>query len=360
MDALSNTGHVLIATPSAFGPWTRSERFRLSVVCSVVVLLHLLGVVLYLNARGDVAAAGSLAGAGTLAYALGMRHAFDADHIAAIDDTTRLMLLRGRRPVGVGFFFAMGHSTVVLALALVVAHAATSVSEGLRERLATMAVLVAMSFLLLVAYLNAIVLRNIVALWRGLRSGHLDDAALERSLLDRGLVNRMLGGRARNLIRSSWHMYPVGLLMGLGLETASEVTLLSLSASTAAAGQLPFYAVLSLPLLFAAGMSVFDTADSLLMTRAYSWAYRRPVRTLFYNIATTAVTVLVAAFIASVYVADLLVTHLHLGLLSGYARLADRFELFGYGIAGLFVLTWGGALLWWRVRRYDERYGMVS
>ena len=203
-------------------------------------------------------------------------------------------------------------------------------------------------------------LRNIIGLWRGLRAGRLDDAALERTLLDRGLLNRLLGGRARGLIRASWHMYPVGVLMGLGLETASEITLLSLSASTALTEKLPLYAVLSLPLLFAAGMSAFDTADSLLMTRAYSWAYRNPARTLFYNIATTAVTVAIAAFIASVYVADVLVTYAHLGFLSGYASLADRFELFGYGIAGVFVVTWAGALLVWRVRRYDARYGGAS
>jgi high-affinity nickel-transport protein len=353
----SLTSPSLTSPVLAVGRWTGPERMRLSAIVGVVALLHLMGIALYLHARGDAAAAGGLAGAGTLAYALGMRHAFDADHIAAIDDTTRLMLLRGRRPVGVGFFFAMGHSTVVLALALLVAYAATSVSDGLRESMGTVAVLVAMGFLLLVAYLNAIVLRNILGLWRGLRAGRLDETVLERTLLDRGLLNRLLGGRAKGLIRASWHMYPVGLLMGLGMETASEVTLLSLSASTAVTGRLPLYAVLSLPLLFAAGMSAFDTADSLLMTRAYSWAYRNPARTLFYNIATTAVTVAIAGFIASVYVAEVLVSYAGLGFLSGYASLASQFQLFGYGIAGIFVVTWGGALLLWRVRGYDARYG---
>jgi nickel/cobalt transporter (NiCoT) family protein len=338
------------------GRWTRDERLRLSAILGVIVLLHLFGIALYLQSSGDPTAAGGLAGAGTLAYTLGMRHAFDADHIAVIDDTTRLMLLRGRRPVGVGFFFAMGHSTIVLVLALLVAYAAASVSDGLRESLSTVAVLVAMTFLVLVAYLNAVVLRNIVGLWRCLQDGRLDEVALERTLLDRGLLNRLLGGRFRALIRSSWHMYPVGLLMGLGLETASEVTLLALSASTAVSGALPLYAVLSLPLLFAAGMSAFDTGDSLLMTRAYSWAYRNPARTLFYNIATTAITVVIAGVVASVYMADVLVAHAGVGFLAGYAGLADRFELFGYLIAGVFALTWGGALLIWRIRRYDERF----
>jgi high-affinity nickel-transport protein len=351
------------AAALAAGRWTREEKVRLSGVVGVVALLHVLGIALYLQSRGDAAAAGALAGAGTLAYTLGMRHAFDADHIAVIDDTTRLMLLRGRRPVGVGFFFAMGHSTIVLVLALLVAYAATSVSEGLRESLSTVAVLVAMTFLLLVAYLNSVVLRNIVGLWVRLRDGRLDEGALERTLLDRGLVNRLLGRRFRALVRSSWHMYPVGLLMGLGLETASEVTLLALSASAAVSGALPLYAVLSLPLLFAAGMSAFDTGDSLLMTRAYSWAYRNPARTLYYNIATTGITVAIAGVVASVYVADVLAGHAGASFLAGYAGLADRFELFGYVIAGVFVLTWGGAMLLWRVRRYDSRFpadGQVS
>ncbi len=352
MDAVSTAA----VGRAASGAWTRAERVRLSGICGAVLALHLAGAGLYLRAGGDPAAAAGLAGTGALAYALGTRHAFDADHIAAIDDTTRLMLLRGRRPVGVGFFFAMGHSTVVLVLSLLVAYASASVSVGLRERLSTVAVVVAAVFLLLVASLNAVVLHGIVRLWRGLRHGELDTAALDRTLLDRGLVNRLLGGRLRGLIRSSWHMYPVGLLMGLGLETASEVTLLSLSASTAAGGHLPAYAVLSLPLLFAAGMSAFDTADSLVMARAYSWAYRHPARTLFYNIATTAVTVVVAAFIASVYVADVLATHLGLTALTGWASLTDRFELFGYGIAAVLVLAWCAALLLWRLRRYDERY----
>jgi high-affinity nickel-transport protein len=348
----------------AAGPWTAAERVRLGGIVGVVALLHVVGIAVYLHYHGQSASAGAFAGAGTLAYVLGMRHAFDADHIAAIDDTTRLMLLRGRRPVGVGFFFAMGHSTVVLVLALLVAGAAGSVQgsgvNAVKDVGGAIAMVVAMSFLLLVAWLNSVVLRNLLGLWRQLRSGHVDENRLEQTLLDRGLLNRVLGGRLRSLIRSSWHMYPVGLLMGLGLETASEVTLLALSASTAAGGQLPLLAVLSLPLLFAAGMSAFDTADSLLMTRAYSWSYRHPVRTLFYNTATTAVTVVIAAFVASVYLSQALVTYAGLNVLSGYAGIGEQFELFGYAIAGVFAVAWAGAVAWWKVRGYDRRYADVE
>ncbi|MFJ6194608.1 HoxN/HupN/NixA family nickel/cobalt transporter [Micromonospora sp. NPDC092111] len=343
------------------GRWSRAERFRLGGVVLAVAALHVAGWSLYLYWNGRPAAAGGLAGAGTLAYLLGVRHAFDADHIAAIDDTTRLMLLRGRRAVGVGFFFALGHSAVVLLLALVVGLASARLTgpelAGAREVGATVAVVTATAFLALVAALNAAVLVGLAKLWRGLRAGTLDEAELDLLLLNRGLVQRILGSRARSLVRSSWHMAPVGFLFGLGLETASEVTLLSLSASTAAVGGLPVLALLTLPLLFAAGMSAMDTADSLLMARAYSWAYRQPARRLWYNLATTAMTVLVGGLVASVYLADLLVSHLGLTALSGYAALADHFEQLGYLVVALFVLAWVGAMALWKLRGHDRRYG---
>jgi high-affinity nickel-transport protein len=348
-----------MTTPIAQGPWTRAERVRLSGVFTAIAGLHIAGWTLFLYYSHSTAAAGTFAGAGTLAYVLGMRHAFDADHIAAIDDTTRLMLLRGRRPVGVGFFFAMGHSTVVLVLALVVAAAAGTVTQDSVQQFqhvgGVVSTVMAMVFLALVAGLNLIVLRSITKLWRGMRAGEFDQGELDEQLLNRGLMNRLLGGRVRSLIKSSWHMYPVGILFGLGLETASEVLLLSLTASTAAGGRLPLLATMSLPLLFAAGMSFFDTADSLLMTRAYSWAYRDPARKLYYNIATTAMTVAIAGFIAAVYLAGVLDDYAGWTFLGPLAALADHFELFGYVIIGIFVTTWVSAAIGWRfVKRVAE------
>jgi high-affinity nickel-transport protein len=340
---------------TASGRWSQAERVRLSGIVATVVGLHVAGWSLYLYYTSSVATAGAFAGAGSLAYVLGVRHAFDADHIAAIDDTTRLMLLRGRRPVGVGFFFAMGHSAVVLVLALVVAFAARAAAgahlESLQHLGGLIAAVVAVGFLSLVGVLNLAVLAAMARLWRRLRRGEVDGAAIDRELVNRGLMNRIVGGRARVLIRKSWHMFAVGLLFGLGLETASEVTLLSLQASTAVRGGLPALAVLTLPLLFAAGMSALDTADSLLMTRAYSWAYRHPARRLYYNLAATGMTVLVALFVASVYLADLVVQATGVrGPLAGYASLAGRFELLGYLIVSAFVLAWGGAAMLWRLR----------
>ena len=365
MTGTDRSGTAVVVGPSHVGAlsgrWTRAERARLSGMLSFIAMLHVAGIALYLAHRGDAAAAGGLAGSGALAYVLGMRHAFDADHIAAIDDTTRVMLMRGRRPIGVGFFFAMGHSTVVVVLALLVAAAAGRITQtqvdSLRSAGGTIAVIVAMTFLLLVATLNAAVLRNLLGLWRRLRSGADTSQLVEEALLSRGFINRIAGGRFRSMIKHSWHMYPVGLLMGLGLETASEVTLLALSASSAAGGALSVLAVLSLPLLFAAGMSTLDTADSLIMTRLYSWSYRDPARTLFFNIATTAMTVFIAGFIASVYLTDVLVEHAGLTFLSGYASISERFELMGYGIAAIFAVTWVGALVFWKRRGRIEALG---
>ena len=339
--------------------WTRGQRLKLSGIVAVVVLLHVVGWSTYLAVTSGPTGAGAFAGAGVLAYTLGIRHAFDADHIAAIDDTTRLMVQRGRRPVGVGFFFAMGHSSVVVVLALVVALAAGAAAgprlDEWRQVGGAVSTVVALSFLALVAVLNALVLRGIVGCWRALRRGRLDEEQLELQLLNRGLVNRILGGRARRLIRSSWHMYPLGILFGLGLETASEVTLLTLAASTAQAGGMPLMATMSLPLLFAAGMSAFDTADGLLMSLAYSWSAGHAARRLYYNIVTTAATVLVAGFIASVYLAGVLTEYAHVHLLDGFAGLSDHFELLGYVIVAVFVLTWGGAVVVWRWAGMERR-----
>ncbi|GLZ51090.1 HoxN/HupN/NixA family nickel/cobalt transporter [Actinomycetospora sp. NBRC 106378] len=352
----------IAATPAT--GWSHGQRLKLSGIVAVIALLHVAGWSLYLFLTAGPLGAGAFAGAGVLAYVLGVRHAFDADHIAAIDDTTRLMVQRGRRPVGVGFFFAMGHSSVVVALSLVIALAAgaatTAQVDAFREIGGTISTVVAMVFLALVAVLNAMVLRGIVKLWTDLRAGRLDEPELERQLLNRGLVNRILGGRARAWIRHSWHMYPLGFLFGLGLETASEVTLLTLSATTASSagvsGGASLLAALTLPLLFAAGMSAFDTADGLLMSVAYSWSNRNPARRLFYNIATTAATVSVAGFIASVYLAGVLADDLGVVALAGYAGLADDFELLGYVIVGFFVLVWGGAALLWRFGGFEERH----
>ncbi len=196
-------------------------------------------------------------------------------------------------------------------------------------------------------------------LWRRLGRGEVTERDVDLELVNRGLMNRMLGGRAQTLISSSWHMLAVGVLFGLGLETASEVALLSLSASAATTGMLPALAILSLPLLFAAGMSALDTLDSLLMTRAYSWAFRSPARRLYYNVSTTGMTVLVAVLVGTVYLAGLAVDELGFTAapVVAYAAIGDHFELLGYFVVALFVGAWAAAALYWRLGGLEQRYG---
>src|ERR671935_353363 len=281
----------------AWRPWatmlTRREWLRLSGFGGGIVLLHVLGwgFFLYYSRHNP-----ALAGLGTLAYTFGLRHAFDADHIAAIDNTTRKFLQDGKRSLGVGFFFSLGHSTIVFSLAAALAVAAKSVNSrlpGFHEYGSYVGAGVSGTFLWVIGVLNLLVLRDVVLIARGLRSGRFDERELERRLLERGFMNRFFIGRAARLIRRSRHMYPLGQLFGLGLDTASEGGLLALTAGVAT-GNAPFLAILALPLLFAAGMSLMDTADGIFMARAYSWAFSSPIRKVYYNITVTALSVTVA------------------------------------------------------------------
>jgi high-affinity nickel-transport protein len=303
-------------------------------------------------------------GAGTLAYTLGMRHAFDADHIAAIDNTTRKLVQEGQRPLGVGFFFSLGHSSIVLLLAVFLNFGIRALnlqvsqqSSGLHSATNVVGTSISGTFLYLIALVNLSVLVSIARVWGQMRSGRYDPHELERELNKRGLMNRLLGGYARR-VDSSWKMYPVGLLFGLGFDTATEVGLLVLAGS-AVVGGLPFYAVVSLPILFAAGMCLFDTIDGCFMNFAYNWAFANPVRKVFYNLTMTGLSVAVAFLIGTVEI---------LGLIGQQASLSSPFWDFvrgfnintaGYVLVGLFVVTWAVALLYWRFGRVEEKWGSV-
>jgi len=218
---------------------------------------------------------------GLTAWSLGLRHAFDADHISAIDNVTRKLLADGKRPMGVGFFFSLGHSTIVFGLGVVIAVAAKAVAgtvkSGSLSNIGTyLGTGVSAFFLYLIAAINMVILLGIYRIFKEMRLGRYDEATLEQKLQDRGLLNRLLGPAVR-AIRSSWQMYPVGVLFGLGFDTATEVAFLALAGATAAQG-LPWFAILSLPILFAGGMSMMDTADGAFMNVAYGWAFSKPVR----------------------------------------------------------------------------------
>jgi len=300
-------------------------------------------------------------GTGILAYTLGMRHAFDADHIAAIDNTTRKLVQDGKRPLSVGFFFSLGHSTIVFALALLLNFGIRALddqvrndSSGLHNVTGIVGTTVSGTFLYLIALLNLVVLIGIVRVFREMRTGRYSDAELERQLDSRGMMNRVFGGYAKR-IDTPWKMYPVGVLFGLGFDTATEVALLVLAGSAVVSG-LPFYAILSLPILFAAGMCLFDTADGCFMNFAYDWAFARPIRKVYYNITITALSVFVAFFIGTVEI---------LGLIGQEYRLGGRFWAFmggfsinkaGFVIVGVFVVTWIVALAVWHFGKIEQKW----
>jgi high-affinity nickel-transport protein len=304
-------------------------------------------------------------GLGVTAYSLGMRHAFDADHIAAIDNTTRKLMAEGRRPLSVGFWFSLGHSSVVMALCLLLATGVRALAGQVESDTSTLqqvtglvGVAVSGTFLLLIGVINLGVLRRMLGVWRGMRAGHYDEAALEQHLDSRGLLNRILV-RFTRAVRKPWHMYPVGLLFGLGFDTATEVSLLVL-AGGAAAFALPWYAVLTLPVLFAAGMSLLDTIDGSFMNFAYGWAFSQPVRKVYYNLTVTGLSVAVALIIGGIEWTSILVDKF--GIRSGPLATIGSLDLnyVGYWIVGLFALTWVGAVLVWRFGRIEQRWAPRS
>jgi high-affinity nickel-transport protein len=336
--------------------FSRSECLRLSGLYGFATVLHLLGWGLYLHYAARYPA---LIGLGFVAYMFGLRHAFDADHIAAVDDTVRYMLQKGKRPLAVGFFFSLGHSTIVFALALAIAFAAAAVKQQL-PALQNVGGIVGASvsgiFLWIIGILNLFVLLDILKIWQSAKTGTHSHAHLEALLLQRGLLNRLFGGRLQKLMNHSWQMYPLGLLFGLGFDTASEIGLLAMTAG-ASAGNLPIAAVLSMPILFAAGMLLMDTTDGVLMAKAYNWAFLNPLRKIFYNITTTGLSVAVALLIGSIELAQVLIgmLRLHGSVYDFIARL--DFGILGYLIVALFLLAWACSVAFWKFGRVEERFG---
>jgi len=300
-------------------------------------------------------------GTGALAYTLGMRHAFDADHIAAIDNTTRKLVGEGKRPLSVGFFFSLGHSSVVFLLAILLNfgirdldHQVSDGGSGLHNLTNIVGTCVSGFFLFLIAAFNLVILAGIIKVFREMRAGAYDDDALEEQLNKRGLMNRFLGPLARR-VDTPWKMYPIGFLFGLGFDTATEVALLVL-AGTAVVGGLPFYAILSLPILFAAGMSLFDAADGCFMNFAYDWAFAKPVRKVYYNLTITGLSVFVAVFIGAVELLGLLAQDTSLN--GSFWTFMQTFNINSAGlfIVGVFVLTWVVALAVWHFGRIEQKW----
>jgi high-affinity nickel-transport protein len=300
-------------------------------------------------------------GTGVLAYTLGMRHAFDADHIAAIDNTTRKLIQDGKRPLSVGYFFSLGHSTIVFVLAVLLNFGIRALNgavknggSGLHHWTGIVGTMVSGTFLYLIGLLNLIVLVSIIKVSKEMRQGLYDDEELERQLNSRGLMNRFLGGYARR-IDTPWKMYPVGVLFGLGFDTATEVALLVLAGS-AVVGGLPFYAVIALPILFAAGMCLFDTIDGCFMNFAYDWAFAKPIRKIYYNVTITGLSVFVALFIGTVEILGLIAQETNLN--GGFWDFMQNFNInrAGFIIVGVFVATWIVALAVWHFGEIERKW----
>ncbi|MCL4543681.1 MAG: HoxN/HupN/NixA family nickel/cobalt transporter [Chloroflexi bacterium] len=336
------------------------ELRRLGAFFVVVAALHVAGwgTLVFLVAPKYQSVLGI--GVGFTAYLLGLRHAFDADHISAIDNTTRKLMAEGKRPLGVGFFFSLGHSTTVLVLAVAIALAQqvagqiasdNSTLRSIGDLLGTGA---SALFLYLIAALNIAILVDVLRVLLDVRKGKYSEERLEQQLADHGFMSRYFG-RISRAVGSSWQMFPVGFLFGLGFDTASQVALLALAAGAESEG-LPFYAILCLPVIFAAGMSVMDTADGAFMNKAYSWAFSGPIRKIYYNLTVTSLSILVALLVGSAELLGIARDRLDLvGPFWNFIASLD-FGVLGYLIVALFVITWAISYAVWKLLRIEERW----
>jgi high-affinity nickel-transport protein len=342
------------------------QKRTLVMMITVVAVLHVLG---FLTLIGIVApshyslgASGTFTiGIGVTAYTLGMRHAFDADHISAIDNTTRKLMSEGKRPLSVGFWFSLGHSTIVFMLAFLISVGVRALdgpvkndSSQLHQVTGWIGTGVSGVFLYIIAALNVVILIGIIKVFRDMKTGKFDEQTLERHLDSRGFMNRFFGKLTKTITKPQ-QMYPIGVLFGLGFDTATEVALLVIAGSAGAAG-LPWYAILCLPILFAAGMSLLDSIDGSFMNFAYGWAFSKPVRKVFYNITITGLSVAVALVIGTIELGGLIASHLNLsGAFWTWFENID-INLLGFIIVGMFVATWAIALSVWRFGHIEERW----
>ncbi|MEU8648236.1 HoxN/HupN/NixA family nickel/cobalt transporter [Streptomyces sp. NBC_01558] len=344
---------------------TRREWSRLGGMAAFILALHVIGwftlVVIVAPQHYTVGAKAFGIGMGVTAYTLGMRHAFDADHIAAIDNTTRKLMHEGQRPLSVGFWFSLGHSSIVFALAFLLSLGVKALAGPVQDdgsQLHSVTGLIGTTvsgvFLYVIAGINVVILGGIWKVFRRMRTGHFDEAALEEQLNNRGLMNRLLG-RVMKSITKPWQMYPLGLLFGLGFDTATEIALMVLAGSGAASG-LPWYAILCLPVLFAAGMCLLDTIDGSFMNFAYDWAFSKPVRKVYYNLTITGLSVAAALIIGTVELLSLLADKLNLhGAFWDWAGSLDL-NVIGFVVVGLFLTTWLIAVAVWKFGRIEEKW----
>ncbi|MGA3217727.1 MAG: HoxN/HupN/NixA family nickel/cobalt transporter [Acidimicrobiales bacterium] len=355
---------------TSFAALTHQERARVVAMFGSILALHALGFFIFVAFVVPAHYKGLGIGVSVLAYTLGLRHAFDADHISAIDNTTRKFMNDHRgtdkpRPLAYGYFFSLGHSSVVVAIGvgIIVAEktvfsAVSNSNSGLEQFGGIFGTIVSASFLFLIGLLNLVVLAGIAKVFRSMRRGEYDEAELERQLENRGFFYRFLG-RWLKAITKEWHMYPVGVVFGMGFDTATEVALLATTALYASR-HVPWYAIIGLPVLFTAGMTLMDTIDGLFMNLAYGWAFFNPVRKVYYNLAITGLSVAICFFIGGVETLGLLPAEVHgLSKHHGFWGFMYNFNIntAGFVIVGMFLVTWAGAMLIWRYANVEEHWG---
>jgi high-affinity nickel-transport protein len=343
--------------------WRRARWMILS-----ILMLHVIGFGIFIAFVLPGHYKGLGIGIAGLAYSLGLRHAFDADHIAAIDNTTRKLMndrvdeAEPRRPLSVGYWFSLGHSTIVVAIGagLVVAErtvfsAVSNNGSGLEQFGGIFGTLVSAAFLFLIAILNVVILAGIIRVFRSMRHGLYNEAELERHLNNRGFFFRFFGKWMKSITKE-WQMYPVGVVFGLGFDTATEVALLATTALFATK-ELPWYSIMCLPILFTAGMALMDTIDGLFMNVAYSYALFNPIRRIYYNLMITGLSIAICVFIGGIEVLGLLPMELHWK--GGFWSFSEKFNIntAGYVIVGLFVVVWAGSVLLWKYGRIEEKWG---
>ncbi|MCX6643953.1 MAG: HoxN/HupN/NixA family nickel/cobalt transporter [Candidatus Bathyarchaeota archaeon] len=332
---------------------SRNEKIKIAIIFSILLTITAVG----FSAAfliGKIAVV--LGGLGIVAYVFGLRHGVDADHIAAIDNTTRKLMQEGKRPFTVGMWFSLGHSTVVVALiiGLIVATRAVATNiPALQSAGAVIGTLVSGSFLWIIGFINAVIVIGIYKIFQTLKQGKLNQAELDNLLENRGFMNRFFRPLFK-IISKPWHIYPVGVLFGLGLDTASEVALIAISVGIGVSTNIPLYYILILPLLFTCGMVTIDTADGVAMRVAYGWAFLNPIRKIYYNLTVTVISVLVAWAIGTVELLQVLSSELNLnGLFWNWLNTLN-FEMIGFGIVLIFILSWLVSFGYWQYKQFDK------
>ncbi len=359
------------SAPAQAGPIAMLKEFRrdltptqwlqTKLMFASILMLHVIGFGVFIIFVVPGHYKGLGIGVSVLAYTLGLRHAFDADHISAIDNTTRKLMNEGKKPLSVGYFFSLGHSTIVVTIGAGIVIAEKTVytavshhSSGLEQFGGIFGTVISAGFLYLIAFLNIVILAGIIAVFRKMRHGDFNEEELEKQLENRGFMYRMFGPWMKSITKE-WQMYPVGVVFGMGFDTATEVALLATTALLATQA-LPWYSIMCLPILFTAGMSLMDTIDGVFMNVAYGWAFFNPVRKVYYNLAITGLSVFICFFIGTVEVLGLLPMELHLN--GSFWNFMANFDInkAGFVIVGMFVLTWAGALLIWKYGRIEEKW----